>query len=1137
MTKNSPVLEAGSPSSRADGRVLTLEIPNVERMPPFLMTVLSSTDLWMFVTSNGGLTAGRESSDQSLFPYETVDRLYDRPGLGGPITLIRVGDTVWWPFDPNSADPAIERWLTKSDLGDRVGFQEVHSGLGLGVRYEWAPSETFGWIRTVTAWSHRSDAVTLEVLDGLLDILPAGVQLTTQQRASNLVDAYRHTELHQSPGDLAIYGMSSLLTDRAEPAEALRGNVVWRVGLPGRTHLSRDAIQHWRRQQTLPPSHHLRGKKGAYLVEATVDLAPGRAATWSMVADVSLDGPRLAELRRQLEQPGIDDRLMASIEETRMGLECLSASVDGRQRTDDLRVSNNHLSNALFNGLRGGFFLYDGRIPSNELLEFIRLRNRSVAEHNLAWIQSQPDLADISALRSAAAGAGDPGLARLVDEVLPLAYGRRHGDPSRPWNRFSIRTKTPDGRQAIHYEGNWRDIFQNWEALAISYPDFLPSMIAKFVNAETVDGFNPYRISREGIDWEVPDPEDPWSNIGYWNDHQIIYVLRLLEALQRYRPDLLEEMLDARRFSFADVPYRICPYVEMLKNPRDTIRFDSAHEEEIQRRVADVGEDGRLVWRGPEVVHTHLWEKLLIPLLTKLSNLILDGGIWMNTQRPEWNDANNALPGYGLSVVTMAHTLRYTRFLRQLLGTRTAPINVAPIVRRWFECVAPVYAERAAASGPATPSERRHSMDRLGNAFSEYRAAAYEGWPAAVIPLESDEFGRFLDQAGAVVEQAFRDNQREDGLFHSYNTMRITEGEVHIDRLTMMLEGQVAALDAQVLTPSEAVRLLESMYASPIYRADQDSFLLYPDKILPDLEQRNYIRRDEAEAIATVRQWLNDNDPRIVQADVNGVVHFHPDLKNAEVLVEHLDALERDPNALAVSDHDRRALLALYEKTFNHAEFTGRSASMYGYEGLGCIYWHMVAKLLVAVQETYFRARALEANTTALADMYDRVRGGFGFNKSPADYGAFPSDAYSHTPGHSGAQQPGMTGQVKEQILTRFGELGVGIDQGRLRFEPSLLKKNELSSAAGEWPRIRVDGTSHSESLPARALGFTLAGVPVVYVMGEAGVPEAIEITGADESKAAVTGLVLDSETTRAIFGRTGAVRRIDVTLKPTRFR
>ena len=44
-------------------------------------------------------------------------------------------------------------------------------------------------------------------------------------------------------------------------------------------------------------------------------------------------------------------------------------------------------------------------------------------------------------------------------------------------------------------------------------------------------------------------------------------------------------------------------------------------------------------------------------------------------------------------------------------------------------------------------------------------------------------------------------------------------------------------------------------------------------------------------------------------------------------------------------------LLTIFEEVFNHKAFTGRSGTFFGYEGLGSIYWHMVSKLLLAVQE------------------------------------------------------------------------------------------------------------------------------------------------------------------------------------------
>ena len=105
---------------------------------------------------------------------------------------------------------------------------------------------------------------------------------------------------------------------------------------------------------------------------------------------------------------------------------------------------------------------------------------------------------------------------------------------------------------------------------------------------------------------------------------------------------------------------------------------------------------------------------------------------------------------------------------------------------------------------------------------------------------------------------------------------------------------------------------------------------------------------------------------------------------------------------------------------------------MFAYEGLGCIYWHMVAKLLLAVQERVFEAAdagapelpALSGPLPARARRPGLPQG------RAAEYGAFPADPYSHTPAEGGAQQPGMTGQVKEEILTRWGELGLRVRDG-----------------------------------------------------------------------------------------------------------
>ena len=80
-----------------------------------------------------------------------------------------------------------------------------------------------------------------------------------------------------------------------------------------------------------------------------------------------------------------------------------------------------------------------------------------------------------------------------------------------------------------------------------------------------------------------------------------------------------------------------------------------------------------------QVLHVTLAEKLLTLLLAKLANFVPEGGIWMNTQRPEWNDANNALVGKGLSVVTLCYLRRYIVFCQELFsqqrGCSTVPLS------------------------------------------------------------------------------------------------------------------------------------------------------------------------------------------------------------------------------------------------------------------------------------------------------------------------------------------------------------------------------------------------------------------------------------------------------------------------------
>jgi hypothetical protein len=1019
---------------------------------PFFVALASDSDVWAFVSTAGSLAAGRRDAEGAFFPYETVDRIHRRWEHTGPRTWIRLRDgeraELWQPFAPRF-DGGGARSVWKNLSGTRLRFREEHAASRLSFEQEWSSAAGLGLVRTARLRA-ASGSVSVEVLDGVLDLVPPGVSVAHATTMSCLADAYKWNEA-AAGGQLGLFALYAKIWDRAEPKESFEALVAWHAGVPptSRTLLSDEQVRGFCRGEPIEAETLTRGRKGAFLVHfaSTVD---AQGLEWHQVIDSPRSQVQVAELVRTLDAGGgTPAEIRAAVAANTAGIDELLARADGLQQSGDTMAAAHHRANVLFNIMRGGVFAGGTTFDRDDFRAFVAQRHRPSAEQLAATIDAWPQHIDrAQALEAARAAAGAHG-ERLVLGYLPLTFSRRHGDPSRPWNKFNIRVRDAAGQRVVNYEGNWRDIFQNWEALLASEPAYAGSMIEAFLGAMTPDGYNPYRIGRHGIDWEVIEHDNPWSNIGYWGDHQVVYLLRLLEAAQAREPALLSTLWDRALFSFADVPYRLKPHAEQTANPKATIVFDDAAHARARARADRVGADGLMVCDGDDrPVLSTLAEKLSIIVLAKAGSLVPGGGLWLHTQRPEWNDANNALVGNGLSVVTLAQ-------LRRLLLLLIA----LPCAKRGFDLsVATLRAVQAlVAVVRATPLDavhdaaaRRAFVDRAGDVLDTWRAAAYRGSAGRVSARAPA--GTLVGLASALlplVDATLQRCRRDDGLFDSYNLVDFkTEGRADVGPLYPMLEGQVALLSCGLLSLAEAVALLDKLLASTMYDARRRSFMLYPDRPLPGFLERNRLDAD-ALALPVTQTILAAGRTDLLQRQSDGTVRFAPGLSNRA----DLEAAGRDlGDALA-------PLAAAYERLLQHHEFTGRSGTMFAYEGLGCIYWHMVAKLLLAVQERVFEASDANApELPALVAHYRCVRDGLGYRKSAAEWGAFPADPYSHTAGEGGAQQPGMTGQVKEEILTRWGELGLRFESGLIRFDPVLLDINE----------VPLDG----------ALSFTLARVP-----------------------------------------------------------
>ena len=1090
------------------------KLENYDRMDDFFMTITSSGDVWNFLWAKGGITAGRKNADHAIFQYGTADRIADYKYTTGSYTAIQVeradGVTLWEPFGrflqgtgaAGIPEDGVQYNLYKNINGSRVIFEARNEALQLVFRYGWTSGRRFGLVKLAKLINMAGKPQRVRVLDGARNIMPAIVDASLQNNMSVLVDAYKSTELDTESG-LAMFALSSALTDRAEPNEALLANTCW-FTTEDKVYISDGVIQDFAAGRKLTETDIVKGGRGSCFILHEAELAAGSEDSWASAFDHSLNAADVVKLKKVLADRKEAARLLAEdIGATDAELDRFIGEADGIQSTADEMACVHHRTNVIFNIMRGGFFASDGRIDVADFLAFVK--QRSAAEYDkaarlLADMEESSEAAEEKSvakktLEAKILAASDSQLSRLYMEYLPVIFSRRHGDPSRPWNKFNIALTDGNGNQVLNYEGNWRDIFQNWEALLISYPEYISNVVAKFVNAMTIDGFNPYRISREGIDWECPDPSDPWAQFGYWGDHQVIYLQKLLELLSGFDVSLLDNYLSAKLFSTANVPYRLKSYEDICRDPRNSLIFDKALSDELLKKAKSLGTDQKLVLDSEgRVALVSLTAKLLQLVIAKAANIVPGGGVWMNTQRPEWNDANNALAGWGLSMVTICYMERMLKFLTALYGRHSEEAYEVPA--RMAACMADLQklyagAEWEGESSIFADAEKRKAFtDAAGVIFQQERDGFYRDYyEAGTATVSGSQLQEFYGLVERLVAGTIACNKRADGLYHTYNTLRLTDSGMEIEHLQEMLEGQVAVLSSGLLDSSEVLEICTALRHSGMYEERQNTYMLYPNKNLKGFLAKNRICADRAKGLEAY-----------LEKDAEGFYHFNASCQNEEKLAIWLADMPQ------MDESVRAKLFALYEEVFDHHAFTGRSGTFYAYEGLGSIYWHMVAKLLVAVQENALRSLAIgDGYGERLKELYQEIKAGLGGSaKEPEVYGAFPFDAYSHTPYHKGSCQPGMTGQVKEEILTRWGELGISISGSCAVFKPQLLAGSEMGDTG---------------------LEFTWCGVPVSYRHGVA----KLTVKLADGTVQEFDGGMLPREYSRMLFDRSHAISRIEV--------
>ena len=106
-----------------------------------------------------------------------------------------------------------------------------------------------------------------------------------------------------------------------------------------------------------------------------------------------------------------------------------------------------------------------------------------------------------------------------------------------------------------------------------------------------------------------------------------------------------------------------------------------------------------------------------------------------------------------------------------------------------------------------------------------------------------------------------------------------------------MLEGQVAILSSGALSTNENLEVLNNLRNSKLFRPDQYSYLLYPNKNLPGFLEKNNIPDKDVLGSKFLTSLVEEGNKQIIVKDCHGGYHFNGLFNNINSLVDEIKKL------------------------------------------------------------------------------------------------------------------------------------------------------------------------------------------------------------------------------------------------------
>ncbi len=626
-------------------------IKDYQRKAPFTsflpgISGIFGKPLWTFYANRGQLMVsfGVNNKDGAIMEFFPAIAGYMYEKVNGFKTFVKIDDSFYSFFsEPNENQ---QMHIFK----DKVMIEEFNKELNLSVTitYFTLPNEPISALaRRVVIKNLNNDKRNIELLDGLTQILPSGIDYGGYKAVSNLLQSWMEVVFEEN---YAFYKLRGSTSDSPLVVEVTNGNFFM---------------------------SQINGKK-AKLV-ADIKKVFDYDYSYQMPHGF-IKGMNLSEQVTVNQVPSAFSYYKGKIEEE-IVVESLFGYVDNAKDLDHLAFNKDYLTKKE----EENFNLIED--VTNELQ--ITTANQDYDNY------MQQNLLD-NLLR----GGRPISFNTLSGKVNYHLYSRKHGDPERDYNFFVIEpTYFSQGN------GNFRDVLQNRRNDNFFYKDLESFNIKHFYSLIQADGYNPLAIEgikfiyygkaneilkdilnkpftpgvvvqeliNKGYSKEeslnelkqiMANSEVSYQAIfgeGFWQDH-FTYLYDLIENYLRIYPDYEEKLLfDEFDYLFFTSPVDVKPRKDKSYLNNNKVRqYDALRWKEDKSRWLEI--DGK-------PVKVNLASKILTLILNKYG--LLDPksiGIMYEAEKPGWNDALNGLPGlFGSGISEMIELLRITSYFKESL--------------------------------------------------------------------------------------------------------------------------------------------------------------------------------------------------------------------------------------------------------------------------------------------------------------------------------------------------------------------------------------------------------------------------------------------------------------------------------------